>query len=78
MRQLGGAFGVAILAVAFAGNGRYASASAFSDGYTRAMLVAGGLALAGAFAGVALRPGRVTVPAAPAPQAQPGRSRQAA
>jgi len=78
MRQLGGAFGVAILAMAFAGNGRYSSAAAFSDGYTRAMLVAAGLALAGAFAGAALRPGRVTVPAAPAPQAQPGRSRQAA
>jgi EmrB/QacA subfamily drug resistance transporter len=71
VRQLGGAFGVAILAVAFAGNGHYASASAFSDGYTRAMLVAAGLALAGALAGAALRPSRVTAPAASAPQAQP-------
>ncbi len=78
MRQLGGAFGVAILAVAFAGNARYVSASAFSDGYTRAMLVAAGLALAGACAGVALPARRVTVPAAPAPQAQPERSPQAA
>jgi EmrB/QacA subfamily drug resistance transporter len=77
MRQLGGAFGVAILAVAFAGSGRYASAAAFSDGYTRAVLLAAGLALAGAFAAAALPAGRVTVPAAPAPQAQPGRSRQA-
>jgi EmrB/QacA subfamily drug resistance transporter len=78
MRQLGGAFGVAILAVAFSGSGRYASASAFSDGYTPAMLVAAGLALAGAFAAGALPGRRLTARAAPTPQVQPERSRQAA
>ena len=57
MRQLGGAFGVAILAVAFATIGSYTSAAAFSGGYTRAMLLAAGLALAGAIAATAL-PGR--------------------
>ncbi|MDR0359365.1 MAG: MFS transporter [bacterium] len=54
MRQLGGAFGVAILAVAFATNGSYTSAAVFSSGYTRAMLFAAGLALAGAVAATAL------------------------
>jgi predicted MFS family arabinose efflux permease len=78
MRQLGGAFGVAILAVAFSGSGRYASASAFSDGYTPAMLVAAGLALAGAFAAGALPGRRLTARAAPTPQVQPERSRQVA
>ncbi len=78
MRQLGGAFGVAILAVAFSGSGRYASASAFSDGYTPAMLVAAGLALAGAVAAGALPGRRLTARAAPTPQVQPERSRQVA
>jgi EmrB/QacA subfamily drug resistance transporter len=78
MRQLGGAFGVAILALAFTGNRHYASAAAFSHGYTHAMLLAAGLALAGAIAAAALPPNRLTAPPAPAPQAQPQRSRQAA
>jgi EmrB/QacA subfamily drug resistance transporter len=57
MRQLGGAFGVAILAAAFAGSGSYASAAAFSDGFTAAITAAAGLAVAGALAALAL-PGR--------------------
>jgi EmrB/QacA subfamily drug resistance transporter len=54
MRQLGGAFGVAIPAAAFSAAGSYASSSAFSDGFRAAMAVTAGLALAGAAAGVLL------------------------
>jgi EmrB/QacA subfamily drug resistance transporter len=54
MRQLGGAFGVAILSAAFAATGSYASPSAFSRGFTTAFGVAAGLALAGAAAGTIL------------------------
>jgi MFS family permease len=74
MRQLGGAFGVAILAAVFAAAGGYASAAAFSDGFAPAIGAAAGLALAGALAALAL-PGRRTQaqspPAGhmPAPQA---------
>jgi hypothetical protein len=64
MRQLGGAFGVAILAAVFGVAGSYASAASFSDGFAPAAAAAAGLALAGALAGVAL-PGR-HIPAEPA------------
>ncbi len=47
MRQLGGAFGVAILAAVFTSAGSYASAGAFSDGFAPALAAAAGLALAG-------------------------------
>jgi hypothetical protein len=57
MRQLGGAFGVAILAAVFAAAGSYSSAAAFSAGFAPATAAAAGLALAGALAGLAL-PGR--------------------
>jgi EmrB/QacA subfamily drug resistance transporter len=57
MRQLGGVFGIAVLAAVFAGAGSYASPQAFSDGFVAAMGASGGLALAGAFACLAL-PGR--------------------
>jgi hypothetical protein len=57
MRQLGGAFGIAIAAAVFATAGGYTSAAAFSDGFAPAIAAAAGLALAGAFAGLAL-PGR--------------------
>ena len=50
MRQLGGAFGVAILVAVFAAVGGYRSAQAFSDGFGPAIGVAAGLALAGAVA----------------------------
>ena len=60
MRQLGGAFGVAILAAVFAAAGGYTSAVAFSAGFAPAIAAAAGVALAGALAGLALpgRPGR--------------------
>jgi EmrB/QacA subfamily drug resistance transporter len=50
MRQLGGAFGVAILVAVFAGAGGYGSAQAFSDGFVPAIGVAAALALLGAVA----------------------------
>ena len=55
MRQLGGAFGVAVLGAAFAATGGYATPAAFSRGFTTAFAVAAGLALAGAAAGTVLR-----------------------
>jgi EmrB/QacA subfamily drug resistance transporter len=54
IRQLGGAFGVAVAVVAFASFGSYASPSAFSQGFTAAMSVAAALSLAGAVAGLVL------------------------
>jgi EmrB/QacA subfamily drug resistance transporter len=56
VRQLGGAFGVAILAAAFGASGSYASAAAFSDGVQPAIGVAAGLALLGTVV-AALLPG---------------------
>jgi EmrB/QacA subfamily drug resistance transporter len=57
LRQLGGAFGVAIAVAVFAGAGGYESARAFSDGFGPALGVAAGLAFVGAIAGL-LAPGR--------------------
>lgn len=54
LRQLGGVFGVAVVAAVFAGAGGYASGQAFSDGFSPAIGAAGALALVGAFAGLAL------------------------
>jgi EmrB/QacA subfamily drug resistance transporter len=69
MRQLGGAFGVAILGAAFAATGGYTSPAAFSHGFGTALAVAAGLALAGTAAGSVLaRRGRRPSPAqAPKP-----------
>lgn len=70
LRQLGGAFGVAVLVAAFAAAGGYGSPQAFSDGFVAAIAACGGLALAAALAGSAL-PGRRAASAlasgAPAP-----------
>jgi len=54
LRQLGAAFGVAVLIAVFAAAGGYASAKTFSDGFAVALGVAAGVALAGAIAGAAL------------------------
>jgi MFS family permease len=54
MRQLGAAFGVAILAAVFASAGSYSSAAAFSAGVRPAIGAAAALALAGAIAGLVL------------------------
>ncbi len=63
LRQLGGAFGVAILAAVFAGLGGFRSAQAFSNGFAAALLAAAALSLIGAIAGMALpsRQARVVV-----------------
>jgi EmrB/QacA subfamily drug resistance transporter len=52
LRQLGGTFGIAILAAVFAGSGSYASPHAFSAGFTPAMGVAACMSLAAAIAGL--------------------------
>jgi EmrB/QacA subfamily drug resistance transporter len=54
MRQLGGAFGVAIAGTVFGATGSYATPSAFTHGFGAALFAAAGLALAGAAAGVIL------------------------
>ena len=54
MRELGGVFGIALAVAVFAGAGSYISPQAFTDGFTPAILVAAGLSLAGAVAGLAL------------------------
>jgi EmrB/QacA subfamily drug resistance transporter len=71
MRQLGGAFGVAILAAVFSSAGGYTSPAAFSAGFEAALAAATGLALAGVIAGLLLpgRPGQAQ--AAPAEQGAP-------
>jgi len=67
MRELGGVFGIALAVAVFAGAGSYISPQAFTDGFTPAMLVAAGLSLAGAVAGLAL-PSRIrsSIPSLPA------------
>jgi EmrB/QacA subfamily drug resistance transporter len=54
MRQLGGAFGVAILSAVFSASGTYESAAAFTDGFRSAMAVAAGLAVLGTVTALAL------------------------
>ena len=75
LRQLGGTFGIAILAAVFTGTGSYVSARAFGAGFVPAAEVAAGLSLAGAVAGAFVpfrrQAGSSTVgPAAPAPVLQ--------
>jgi len=62
MRQLGAAFGIAVLVAVFAAAGSYASARAFSAGFAPAIGVAAGLSLAGAIAGLALPRRRAASP----------------
>ncbi len=74
MRQLGGAFGVAIGAAAFAAAGSYASPTAFSDGFVAAVAAAAGIAFAGALAALALPARQLPAPAAD-PEALPASQR---
>jgi EmrB/QacA subfamily drug resistance transporter len=67
MRELGGVFGIAVAVAVFAGAGSYASAQAFTDGFGPAIFVAAALALAGAFAGLALPGRRPAAAAIPTP-----------
>jgi EmrB/QacA subfamily drug resistance transporter len=71
MRQLGGAFGVAVLGAAFAATGGYATPAAFSRGFSTALVVATGLALAGTVAATVLT-GRGNRPS-PGPSPDPGK-----
>ena len=48
LRELGGVFGIAVAVAVFAGAGGYASAQAFTDGFTVAIAVSAGLSLVGA------------------------------
>jgi hypothetical protein len=71
-RQLGGVFGVAILAAVFSAGGSYASPDAFRDGVAPALGVAAGLAVLGAIAG-SLVPAKVKhLPVEPQPLAMAG------
>jgi EmrB/QacA subfamily drug resistance transporter len=70
-RQLGGAFGVAVIGAAFAVTGSYATPAAFSRGFTTALAVATGLAVAGTVAGTVLAGRRNGT--LPAPSPAPGR-----
>ncbi len=54
LRQLGAAFGVAILAAVFAGAGGFGSAQAFTNGFVPAMGVSAALSFIGAVAGMGL------------------------
>ncbi|HEX8053725.1 MAG TPA: MFS transporter, partial [Thermoleophilaceae bacterium] len=54
MRQLGGAFGVAVLVAIFAGAGSYDSPQAFSDGFVAAAVACAGLSVLGVMAALAL------------------------
>ncbi|MFI0444742.1 MFS transporter [Actinomadura sp. 6N118] len=59
LRELGSVFGVAIIALVFAGQGGYSSPGAFIDGFVPAMWAAAGIALVGVLPAV-LSPSRVT------------------
>jgi EmrB/QacA subfamily drug resistance transporter len=65
LRELGGVFGIAVAVAVFAGAGTYASAQAFTEGFSAAMGVAAGLSLIGAIAGLTLPGRRPTTEAAP-------------
>jgi EmrB/QacA subfamily drug resistance transporter len=65
VRQLGGAFGVSVMAATFAARGGYASPHDFRDGFVPALTVAAALSLAGAVVALAT-PGRPR--SAPEPQ----------
>ena len=69
VRQLGSAFGLAVLVAVFAGTGSYASPAAFADGFVPAIAVSAGLAFAGVVTAL-LVPGRAPAFAA-APQPTP-------
>jgi EmrB/QacA subfamily drug resistance transporter len=66
MRQLDGAFGVAVLVAVFASTGSYSSAQAFSDGFVAAIGACAGLSLMGAVAATALPSRREAKPLGPA------------
>jgi EmrB/QacA subfamily drug resistance transporter len=66
LRQLGAAFGLAILVAVFAGAGSYASPAAFTDGFVPAIGVSAGLAFAGTLAALLVPSRRAAGVPAPA------------
>jgi predicted MFS family arabinose efflux permease len=68
IRQLGGAFGVAVVVAVFAASGGYASAQDFTDGFAPAILACAAVSLIGAAVGMTLR-GRRVIAEQPAPAA---------
>jgi EmrB/QacA subfamily drug resistance transporter len=58
MRQLGGAFGVAIAVAVFAAGGRYGSAGQFAGGFQDAIAVAAGFSALGAVCALGMASGR--------------------
>jgi EmrB/QacA subfamily drug resistance transporter len=74
MRQLGGAFGVAVMVALFAGAGSYDSPQAFVDGFAVAVVACAGLSLAGALAGAALPRRRALADDVEMPTARPLRA----
>jgi EmrB/QacA subfamily drug resistance transporter len=67
LRQLGGAFGVAIVVAVFAAAGGYASPEEFNDGFAAALGACAGLSLVGALAGFGLPARRGAAESAPTP-----------
>jgi ABC-type glycerol-3-phosphate transport system permease component len=55
IRELGGVFGVAVLAAVFTANGSYASGQQFVDGMTPAVLIGAALVAVGAIAAFAIK-----------------------
>jgi EmrB/QacA subfamily drug resistance transporter len=74
MRQLGGAFGVAVMVAVFAAAGSYASPQAFVDGFAAAVVACAGLSLAGALVGTALPRQRGVDDGVEMPNARPRRA----
>ena len=70
IRELGGVFGVAVLAAVFAHVGGYESGQAFTDGTTTAVLVGAGVVALGAIAAFAM-PGRARRREEPVGAAEP-------
>jgi predicted MFS family arabinose efflux permease len=67
MRQLGGAFGVAVTSTAFAATGGYGAPAHVADGYDGAMYLAAALGMAGAVIAVGIHTRRTGSPAPTAP-----------
>jgi MFS family permease len=66
LRELGGVFGIAILAAVFAHNGGYSSPASFIDGFKPALWVAAAIAAAGVAAAWLARPAGVLFGSGPA------------
>jgi MFS family permease len=54
LRQLGGVFGIAILASVFAANGDYTTTLSFNSGFVPAIIISSVLSMGGALAGIGL------------------------